>query len=113
MAAEDASFSTVMLAMSFGFRKLSGSRPAESPPPAPVPTGIPSITYSGSLLALTEVAPRIRIERPPPGSLLSRTWTPATLLSMSALGLTTAPGLKSCTESCVTAPVMSPARCEP
>src|ERR1041384_1987828 len=79
-AAAGAARSTVTSWMSAGGRKLSGSRPAERPPPAPVPTGTPSITYSGSLLAFTDVAPRILIDKPPPGSLLSTTCTPATLL---------------------------------
>src|ERR1043166_8234485 len=75
-----------MLSMSFGLRKLSGFRPAESPPPAPVPIGTPSITKSGSLLALIEVAPRIRTENPPPGSLLSTICTPGTLLLIAPRG---------------------------
>ncbi len=104
-----------MFSMSSGFRKLSASRPAEMPPPAPVLTGMPSITYSGSLLALTEVAPRMRIVTLPPGSLLSTTCTPATLAVSSCWGLTMAGemGLNCAGESCVTAPVMSPARCCP
>src|ERR1041385_559446 len=84
-----------MLSMSLGLRKLSGLRPAERPPPDPVPTGTPSTTKSGSLLALIEVGPRTRIVTPPPGSLLSDTWTPGTLLRMSSSALTTRPGLKS------------------
>src|SRR5205807_7965135 len=67
---------------------------------------ISSMTYSGSLLALIEVVPRTRSARLPPGSLLSTTSTPATLLSISCWGVTTRPVLNSADETCVTAPVM-------
>ena len=102
-----------MLSMSFGLMKLSGLRPAESPPPEPVPTGTPSRTISGSLPAVTEVGPRTRMATPPPGSLLSDTWTPGTLARISSSGLTTRPVLKSAADTWVTAPVMLPARCSP
>jgi hypothetical protein len=62
---------------------------------------------------LIDVAPRMRMDMPPPGSLLSITCTPATLLSMSCSALTMRPGLNSSAETFVTAPVTLPARCVP
>ena len=102
-----------MFSMSSGFRKLSGSRPAQMQPPEPGPAGTPSMTYSGSLLALIEVVPRMRIEMPPPGSLLSTTCTPATLFWMSCAGLMMRPGLNCAAPSDVTAPGILPALCSP
>jgi hypothetical protein len=74
--------------MSFGLMLLSGLRFSaglmSTPPIAPAATlsfwsGMPSTTYRGSLLALIEVPPRIRICAPPPGSPLFVTiWSPAT-----------------------------------
>ena len=102
-----------MVSMSLGLRKLRGSRPAERPAPAPVPSGTPSTTYSGSLLAFTDVGPRILSDKPPPGSLLSTTCTPGTLLWMRSCGLRMRPVLNCESVTAVTAPVMSPARCTP
>jgi len=103
-----------MFSMSAGLIELSASRPTESPPPAPVPIGIPSITYSGSLAALTDVVPRIRMDVLPPGSLVfSITWTPGALLAMSCAGLMMRPVLNCESLTDDTAPVTAPRRCSP
>ena len=94
-----------MFAMSAGFRKFIGLRPEDTPPPTD--SGTPSMTNSGSLLAFTEVPPRMRIEMPPPGSLLSITCTPGTLAWISCSGLTTRPTLKSFSFTVSATPVRS------
>ncbi len=102
-----------MLSISWVLRKLSASRPTLTPLPEPVPSGMPSTTISGSLLALIEVAPRMRMVVPPPGSLFSTTCTPAALLWMSSVGVMMRPVLKFSDVTLVTAPMMLPACCSP
>jgi len=71
---------------------FSGLRGSGGSPPMPKPPGslefpdiaTPSMTNSGSLLALIEVPPRIRMCAPAPGSpLFWVTWTPVARPSMS------------------------------
>ncbi len=97
--------------MSFGLRKFSGLRPADTPPP--MASGTPSMTNSGSLLALIDVPPRIRTAIPPPGSLLSTTCTPGTFALMSSSGLMMRPGLNSFGVTATAEPVLSRASCVP
>ena len=111
MAVDDASLSTVTRSMSLGLMKFSGLRPDERPPP--FSSGTPSITKRGSLLAFTEVPPRMRMLVPPPGSPVVTTCTPATLPWMSCSGLTTRPVLNSSAETACTEPVTSRTRRSP
>src|SRR5437763_967566 len=79
MAVADASFSTSIDWISLGSMDMSGllfgSLEFE-----PCSAGRPSMTYSGSLLALIEPFPRIRTRAPTPGMPeLSITCTPAAL----------------------------------
>src|SRR5216117_2131567 len=72
--------------MSDGLIVLSGLRGSGVGPPIAIPAGssdaslligMPSIIYSGSLLALIDVPPRISICAPAPGSpLFCVIWTP-------------------------------------
>jgi hypothetical protein len=91
MAVAEASLRIVIDSISDGLRRLSGLRcndglnPPTSPPMIPRDSvgelliGTPSITYSGSLLALIDVPPRMRTCAPAPGSpLFGVIITPAT-----------------------------------
>ena len=105
MAVAEASLRTEKVSMSFGFTDASGSpMPA---PPSPV-TGTPSMTMSGSLFALSEAAPRIRIveEEPgcPDGGVTSR---PETLPTRAWPGVVMAPRFTSSLLIATTDPVMS------
>ncbi|MNR08939.1 hypothetical protein D3C85_1251180 [compost metagenome] len=64
MAVAFASFKTVKVSISFGFTNDSGlgAFPIEFPL-----KGTPSITTKGSLLALSDAPPRIRMVLPTPG----------------------------------------------
>ena len=76
--------------------------------------GTPSTTYSGSLLALIDVPPRMRICAPAPGSPLF--WimvTPATRPWIIWLGLVTTPTLASSASTVETDPVIASRRCVP
>ena len=65
MAVADASFNMVNVSISFGLIKARALACPEIPP---LSNGIPSITINGSLLALREAPPRIRILLPDPGA---------------------------------------------
>src|SRR5688572_17224957 len=93
MAVADASFNTVNVSISLGLMvdKILGE-----PPRLVLLIGTPSITMRGSLLALSEEPPRIRIVDAFPGApLLEMTETPAVLPAISSWGELTAPLLKS------------------
>ncbi len=63
--------------MSLGLIVFNGLR---APPATSLLSGIPSTTISGSLLALSEEPPRMRIREEVPGAPpLELIWTPATL----------------------------------
>ena len=77
MAVADASFNTVKLSMSVGLTELRGF---ERPSTEPELMTTPSITINGSLLAVREEPPRMRMAEPPPGCPVDvATLTPATL----------------------------------
>src|SRR4029078_6534642 len=98
--------------MSLGLIILNGS---EEPEMDEVPSGFrfgangtPSTTISGSLLALSEAPPRIRIVLPAPGAPpLEVICTPATFPAISCSGVVIVPLLKSFAVMLVTAPVRS------
>ena len=105
-----------MLSMSFGLRKLKGFLEAVVPTPIFAPSadvfppdnGIPSTTNNGLLLDLTELAPRIRMSIPAPGSpLLCEICTPAVLPCINCSGDVITPWLKSSEVTAVTEPVAS------
>jgi len=76
MAVAEASFKTLMLSISFGFKKLNGFLAGLDPKPITFPPevvscpdkGIPSTTNKGLLLERTEFVPLIRIFTPAPGA---------------------------------------------
>ena len=97
--------------MSFGLIILNGLATPEIPP---LLKGIPSNTINGSLLALKEEPPRIRIVLPDPGAPpLEVIATPATLPMINCSGLVMAPFTKSFEPTVVTEPVKSFLRAEP
>src|SRR5690606_32802973 len=110
----DASFNISTDLISFGFNELSGFRGEGSPTTDEVGDigalliGKPSMTYSGSLLALIEFAPRMRMEAPPPGSLLDCvTCTPGALPAINRSTYCLKPVLKSAASKDATEPVRS------
>ena len=112
MAVEEASLSTVMLSMSFGLIRLRKLLPLPDMPPCS--KGMPSRTMSGSLLALSEAPPRMRIVEPAVAEpLFDMICTPATLPLMSCSGLLTSPLLKSLDCTVDTEPVRSLRRVVP
>src|SRR6478736_662415 len=112
MAVAEASFKMFIDSMSFGLIRLNGSgEPAIDGLPSMFlfgANGTPSTTINGSLLALSEAPPRIRIVLPEPGAPpLDVIWTPATFPEISCSGVVMAPLLKSFAVIAVTAPVRS------
>ncbi|MNI17070.1 hypothetical protein D3C73_704270 [compost metagenome] len=106
IAVDDASLSTVMLSISFGLIRLR--KLPLLPLIPPVSKGTPSNTIKGSLLALKEAPPRIRIVLPEEGEpLLDITCTPAVFPLISCSGEPTSPLLKSLLPTVLTAPVRS------
>ena len=111
MAVADASFKIVNVSISFGLIMLSGLATPEMPA---LLKGIPSNTIKGSLLALKDEPPRIRIVLPDPGAPpLEVIATPATLPVINCSGLVMAPFTKSLEPIVVTEPVKSFLRTEP
>ncbi len=105
--------------MSDGLMRFSGLRGSDGEPPMPIPAdsvstlliGTPSITYSGSLLALIEVPPRMRNCAPDPGSpLFCVIWTPATRPSIISLTFVITPTSASSASTSATEPVMASRR---
>ena len=101
---------------------LSGFLASWAPPPTPMPAasmstlliGTPSITYSGWLLALSDVPPRIKICELAPGSpLLSVTLSPAARPDSMLFTLGTTPTSATSAEMEETDPVMASRRCVP
>src|SRR6266550_5460876 len=123
MAVAEASLRTVIEAMSEGFSRLSGLRGNAGDPTTPdIPwgsvatllIGTPSITYSGSLLLLIELPPRIRICDPAPGSpLFSVISTPAARPESICVTLVVTPTLACAGLIVETDPVMASRRCVP
>ena len=64
-AVADASFKMVIDSISLGLMVFNRFAEPETPFPS---TGTPSITINGSLLALSEAPPRIRMRLPPPAA---------------------------------------------
>src|SRR5579859_5652248 len=105
MAVADASYNTVKVSMSFGFKEVNG---LATPPGKVLSTGNPSITINGSLLADSEDPPLILIVALSPGApLLETTETPAILPKIRSCGEVKTPLLKSLPEIAATAPVAS------
>ena len=74
----------------------------------PLSNGTPSITIRGSLLALIEVPPLIRILLPDPGApLLELIFTPGIFPIINCSGVVTEPLLKSLSFINTAEPVMS------
>ncbi|MNL14369.1 hypothetical protein D3C87_1353050 [compost metagenome] len=95
-----------MLSISLGLIKLK--KLPLLPLIPPVSKGTPSSTIKGSLLALSDAPPRIRIVLPAEGEpLLDITCTPAVLPLINCSGEPTNPALKSLLLTVVTAPVRS------
>jgi hypothetical protein len=112
----------VIDAMSFGLIELSGLRASAAEPPMPTPSatafafwrGTPSTTYSGSLLAVIDVPPRMRTCTPPPGSpLFDVTLTPAARAVSSSLALVITPTLARSVFTVATDPVTASRRWVP
>ena len=105
MAVAEASFSTVKLSMSSGLMEDSGSDMPEMPS---LETGRPSMTMSGSLEALMEEPPRIRMVAPAPGiPEPAVTTTPALLPRRRSAGVVMTPLLISSALTVETDPVRS------
>ena len=122
MAVAEASLSTVMFWISLGLSSVNGLRGSEGAPPRPIPPasvdsllmGTPSMTYSGSLLALMEVPPRMRTWAPAPGSPPSSvTFTPATRPASMPFTFGMTPTLASAPLTVTTEPVIASRRCVP
>ena len=105
MAVAEASLRTFIDSMSAGLIELSALGAPGSVPPS---MGTPSMTMSGSLEALSEAPPRMRIVEPEPGPPPPGTiCTPAILPVMSWSGVEMAPFWKSLLEIVVMEPVRS------
>src|SRR5436190_13218734 len=105
MAVADASFKILKDSISFGLINAN----ALAAPAIPVlSTGTPSITINGSLLALSDAPPRMRIVLPEPGAPpLDDICTPATFPAINCSGVVMGPLLKSFAVMAVTEPVRS------
>jgi len=91
--------------MSLGLMVLNGLRIPEMPS---LSMGTPSITISGSLLALSDEPPRMRMVEPDPGAPPPEViCTPAILPDTSSCGDVMAPLLKSADVMAETDPVAS------
>ena len=98
--------------MSFGFIRLRKFPPPDMEPPTSI--GTPSSTINGSLDALSDAPPRMRmvetdVGEPPPFTIC----TPAILPFTSSSGDETMPLLKSLVPTEATEPVRSLLRCVP
>src|SRR6218665_487628 len=106
IAVADASFNTVKLSMSFGF-KAAKTEVVPLILSVLFSIGNPSITINGSFEALKEEPPLILISEPEPGAPLVLTVKPATLPLSKFSAVTLDPLLKSFVEIVVTEPVTS------
>ena len=105
MAVAEASFNTLNDSMSWG---LIIDSLFDSPFTPSLSIAIPSITIRGSLLALSDEPPRMRICAPPPGvPSLDMTLTPATLPWIMSWALPTRPLFFESGFKAVTDPVKS------
>src|SRR5687767_8967888 len=105
MAVAEASFKTVKVSMSLGFKLANGFEMPDGPE---LSIGNPSITIRGSLLADNEDPPRIRIVEFAPGApLFDVTETPANFPTTKSCGDVRTPWLKSLLPRLTTAPVAS------
>jgi hypothetical protein len=95
---------TFIVAISWG---LSVLRMLGAPETAEFSMGTPSMTISGSLLALSEAPPRMRIRPPAPGEPSGVICTPATLPTSRSLAVEIAPFWKLFSPMEVIEPVRS------
>ena len=101
-----------MLSISFGLMRLRKLPLPETEPPTSI--GMPSMTINGSLEALSEAPPRIRMVLPADGEPpLLTICTPLTLPLISSSGELMTPWLKSLLLTLDTEPVRSLLRCTP
>ena len=115
MAVAEASFKTLILSISAGFKKFNGFLTALPPCPVSPPgavfspdNGTPSTTNKGLLLARTELEPLMFTEIPAPGSpLVCCMLTPAVFPCINCSGEAITPPLKSFALTEVTEPVAS------